>query len=580
MERMLKRAGMTASVALLTVAGVLGGSLVAYADNLQDTIEDAVTSALVLEAGSSTTRSAGIRVVGNNAQQDPDDGCNIDPGESPLKLDLITPTGITATPDPLLITECGTNFTVVFTAGTDAVSGSVTVAVISGPAGGGTYVNHVSIPITITQPTPTNTKPAVTVQGVTATSYEIGSVPSATCSVTDTQDGPSSFPAVISGTLVHGLGTQTATCDHTDAGGLAADTATITYSVVDTGDPTISHVLTPAAANTNGWYKTAVGVAFTCSDGGSGIQSCGPDTTLSEGAAQSYTGTATDWAGNSTDDIVSGINIDTTAPTINATLTPGTGPNAAGWYKTPIDVDFTCLDGLSGIDTCIGDADLGEGENQSATGTATDLAGNVTERIVSDIDIDLTAPEVAFVGAFGSSYVFGEVPAAPTCSASDDLSGVAASGCAVSGYSSAVGSHELTATATDVAGNTAQVTLEYTVLAWDLTGFFSPVDMGGVLNTVKGGSTVPLKFEVFAGGTELTDIAAIQSFRMATISCAGGVPEDAIEITATGATQLRYDATAGQFIQNWATPKKPGTCMRVTMTTDDGSFISADFKLK
>ena len=32
--------------------------------------------------------------------------------------------------------------------------------------------------------------------------------------------------------------------------------------------------------------------------------------------------------------------------------------------------------------------------------------------------------------------------------------------------------------------------------------------MNGVVNTVKGGSTVPLKFEVFAGTTELTDTAS------------------------------------------------------------------------
>ena len=45
-------------------------------------------------------------------------------------------------------------------------------------------------------------------------------------------------------------------------------------------------------------------------------------------------------------------------------------------------------------------------------------------------------------------------------------------------------------------------------------------------------------------------------------------------------TSLRYDTTAGQFVQNWATPKKPGTCYTVTMTTQDGSTKSANFILK
>ncbi|NTU88495.1 MAG: single-stranded DNA-binding protein [Actinobacteria bacterium] len=56
---------------------------------------------------------------------------------------------------------------------------------------------------------------------------------------------------------------------------------------------------------------------------------------------------------------------------------------------------------------------------------------------------------------------------------------------------------------------------------------------------------------------------------------------DDIEFTTTGGTSLRYDSTGGQFIQNWRTPKgKAGYCYEATLTTDDGSFISASFKLK
>ena len=50
--------------------------------------------------------------------------------------------------------------------------------------------------------------------------------------------------------------------------------------------------------------------------------------------------------------------------------------------------------------------------------------------------------------------MFGAVPAAPTCTGTDQLSGPA--GCPVTGYSTAVGTHTLTATATDLAGNTAR----------------------------------------------------------------------------------------------------------------------------
>jgi hypothetical protein len=477
---------------------VLGG--IAHADTLQDTIADTGTG-VTLVAGSGTSGSAAIRLIGNNAAGDPDQGCNIDPGENPLKLDIVAPAGVTANPDPMSITSCGTEFPITFTASSSAQSGHVTVTVLSGPAGGGTYVNQVDIPITITQPAPVNTKPSVTVQGVSdGVSYEIGHVPAATCAISDAEDGDSTAAATVSGTLSHGLGSQTATCDYTDLGGLAADTASVSYRVVDTGNPSISHSLSPTGPNAQGWYKQDVTVAFTCDDAGSGVQSCEVDATLGEGSGQSVTGTATDWAGNTATDTVSGINI------------------------------------------------------------------------------DKTAPSVSLSGGPGESYYFGSDPAAPACEASDALSEVAS--CVVTGGGTAVGPHRYTATATDNAGNRQTAHLDYTVLAWNLNGFYAPVDMNGVWNTVKGGSTVPLKFEAFAG-SELTATSAVKSFIQKQVACPGSsAPTDAIEITTAGGTSLRYDSTAGQFIQNWATPKKPGTCWNVTMTTQDDSQVSANFMLK
>ena len=54
--------------------------------------------------------------------------------------------------------------------------------------------------------------------------------------------------------------------------------------------------------------------------------------------------------------------------------------------------------------------------------------------------------------------------------------------------------------------------------------------------------------------------------------------EDTVEITTTGATELRY--TGGQFIQNWQTPKGADMCYRTTMTAQDGSLLTAYFKTK
>ena len=128
----------------------------------------------------------------------------------------------------------------------------------------------------------------------------------------------------------------------------------------------------------------------------------------------------------------------------------------------------------------------------------------------------------------------------------------------------------------------AQVTL--VVSPWHVTGFYTPVTMGGasVVNTIKGGSTVPLKFNIYrtVGGVELTGINDIGAFHVYTISCSAGTVEDPIELTTTGETSLRYDATNRHFIQNWQAPKGAGSCYRVAMTSRDGTSLDAYFKTK
>ncbi len=116
-----------------------------------------------------------------------------------------------------------------------------------------------------------------------------------------------------------------------------------------------------------------------------------------------------------------------------------------------------------------------------------------------------------------------------------------------------------------------------TVLPLTLNGFYRPVDMG-IKNYAKAGATVPLKFEIFKDGVELTDTNVLETFAQK-INCVSGAGDD-IEQYATGGTSLRYDATGGQFVFNWQAPKAAGSCYRVTMTAKDGSSLQADFSLK
>jgi hypothetical protein len=342
-------------------------------------------------------------------------------------------------------------------------------------------------------------------------------------------------------------------------------------------------VVTPAvspSANSYGWHKSDAIVKFNGSDPLSGIDDCTLDVTVStEGASQAIPGTCTDNAGNKGSASAT-VSVDRTAPTISGS--PTTAANGYGWYNSDVSIKWTCGDALSGVVACPGNSLIStEGSNGSATESVSDKAGNAASNSVSGIHLDKSKPtNVAFSGgvANGGIYYYNFVPAQPTCTASDAPSGLLS--CVVTGYSAAIGPHTLTATATDRAGNVETATLNYAVNSWTIGGFYQPVDMNGVLNTVKGGSTVPLKFEIFAGTTELTATSSVKGFSATMISCSAAAGTDEIEITSTGGTLLRYDATGGQFIQNWQTPKSPGACLRTTITTLDDSKITAVFQLK
>jgi hypothetical protein len=368
---------------------------------------------------------------------------------------------------------------------------------------------------------------------------------------------------------------------HSDGGSAGPVTVTIKR---DATKPTVLASINPPDPALTGWYNFATGaptVSFTCGDDMSGVDTCSVAHTFGDGENQSHTGYAVDLAGNQNSAGVENVDVDLGLPTITAALDKS--PDSSGWFNLATGaptVSFTCGDAISGVKSCSDPYLFGEGENQSKAGYVEDYAGNQNSDSVEDVDVDLTAPGLTWIGSIsdGESFYYGFVPAAPTCTASDDLSGP--DGCDVIGYSADVGAHTLKATAYDVAGNKTEETRSYTVLAWTLKGFYQPVDMNGVMNTVKGGSTVPLKFELFAGPTELTDVAYIKSLTTTKITCTADSILDPIETTATGGTSLRYDLIGDQFIFNWQTPKTPGVCIQVKMTALDGSFLTANFKLK
>lgn len=570
----------------LAGAALLLSTTVVYADDISNALDadiDAIAEVMPLNVGGASG-TTNLYLQPRNG--DGKNGCNIQ-GSQVLALSVASSNPAVATVSPSSVTFNSCGDTPVLTV-SPVSAGSTTISVSqTANTTGGTF-NLAPATFVVTVAPPPNTAPTVSITGVTGgASYEIGTVPVAGCSVEDAEDGNSTFAATLSaitGPLAaFGLGERTASCSYTDGGGLPA-TVSVTFTIVDTGDPTIVLQSRTPAANADGWNNTDVTLVWSCTDTGSGVVAATVTVTLTtEGANQSATGTCVDNAGNDASDTQTAISIDKTAPTISDDGPSGDlGSN--GWYVSAVSNTFTASDNLSGVaGTNPVSPSTGSAEGVGITvnsGPFSDLADNTTAGIDSAaFDIDLSDPtDVAFSSLLGGSYIFGSVPPAPTCTASDAVSGLA--GCVVTGYSTLVGTHTLTATATDYAGRTATATATYTVLAWTLRGFYNPVDMGGILNVVKGGATVPLKFDVFAGPTELTSVSSIASFRTAAIDCGTQAGSDEIEIVSTGGTSLRYDATAGQFIQNWQTPKTPGLCYRATMTTLDGSSLTAYFQTK
>ncbi|MBX6370190.1 MAG: HYR domain-containing protein [Rhodospirillales bacterium] len=282
---------------------------------------------------------------------------------------------------------------------------------------------------------------------------------------TDADSGVASAPAPVT---VSGEGSgQTASASCTD---LVGNTATVSFGPIDIDRtaPTVTASATTAdgALYTAGtWTAQAVTVTFACSDGASGVAAVSAAQTLdSDEKDASVTGTCTDAAGNGATAAFDHIDIDRTPPTIVATATPA--PNASGWNDGPVTVTFTCNDGDgSGVATCPDPVTLSsEGAAQSVTGTATDAVGHSASATAGGISIDTTPPVVVW-GDHPATYLPTD-RVAIACTASDALSGIAASTCAdidAPASSFGVGTTTLTATVTDAAGNTTTTRTSFTV---------------------------------------------------------------------------------------------------------------------
>ncbi len=348
---------------------------------------------------------------------------------------------------------------------------------------------------------------------------------------------------------------------------------------LDTTPPVITPMVT-GTLGTNGWYTSDVTVTWSVVDNESAIiteSGCETSTVTMDTLGDIFTCSATSSGGTASESVT--IQRDATPPTITGGNLEGA--NANGWYNTPVEVTFICDDATSGIASCTATQTLGQGADQSVSGTAVDNAGNSASTDVTGINIDLTPPEVTVTGVInGAVYTLGSVPAAG-CVTTDTLSGVQtdATLSVIGGNANGVGLFDASCTgALDRAGNPGEATVTYQVI-YPYTGFFPPVENPPAVNVARAGAAVPIKFSL--AGDRGFDIFAADSPTSAAIACSGGQTSDIEQTVTAGNSSLNYDPVTDQYIYVWKTRKIwAGTCQQFILTLNDGTVHQADFEFK
>lgn len=373
----------------------------------------------------------------------------------------------------------------------------------------------------------------------------------------------------------------------------------------DTQAPTTT-VQESGTQGTNDWYTSGVTLSFTSQDeGGAGVlntyyykdgeetlHEAGNSVAIDTEGATKIWYLSVDKAGNTEQPKNITVHIDKTAPAI--TYTGRTDANSKGWNNNDVTVNWTCADETSGVvNTSISETVKPEGKDQSVTGTCTDKTGNAATDTQKGINIDKTNPTITITSPQNdATYILNSIVNADW-NTNDDLSGIAIeNGTVPSGSpidTSKVGPHEFSVTATDNAGNTISATVNYKVI-YRFDGFLQPINDTAheqtcgtpcTVSTFKGGSTVPVKFQlkdvngIIVQSTNLPQWITPQQGTAITES----IDETVFTDPATSGTTYTWDIK--QYHYNWGTKGfATGYYWLIGVTLDDGQTYAVNIGLR
>ncbi len=264
----------------------------------------------------------------------------------------------------------------------------------------------------------------------------------------------------------------------------------------------------------------------------------------------------------------------------------GPASTPAGFFTGPVTVDAT--DSVSGVAlTATVDGVPRALPTQVTTDglhlvTVTAADGGHASRAFL---IDGTRPQIVITTpAEGAVYNLNSVVKADfTCldagSGIKSCTGTVANGARIS--TSQIGDNTFTVTAKDSVGNVTTLTHHYTV-AWPFTGFLFPVKNPPVVNFVKGGFYVPLRFSL--GGNRSLSIFATGFPKSTAIPCphmsASTMNDDDEQGSPPLPSVLVYIGFIDQYIYFWKTERSwAGTCRDFNMKLKDGTEHHALFKI-
>ncbi|HEX8129263.1 MAG TPA: immunoglobulin-like domain-containing protein [Pyrinomonadaceae bacterium] len=403
----------------------------------------------------------------------------------------------------------------------------------------------------------------------------------------DACDGP--VPAIVTSDVdPDTVGTYTITYTATDDNGTAADTsddrvgtATRTVHVVDTTDPVIT---------LNGGNTTTVECHGVFTDpGAEATDACAGDLdsaiqvsgTVNPNTVGTYTLTYTvsDASGNDATATRTVTVVDTTAPVITII---GDSPATVECHGIYADEGATASDACAGAVpvSVSGSVDVNTPGAYTITYTATDGTNTGTATRTVNV-VDTTDPVIScpanIVVTLPANSTAISMPVSFNVTASDSCGTAEVVTSHASGASFPVGTTTVNATATDQSGNTSSCSFNVTV-HYLFAGFFPPISNLPVLNTVKAGSAIPIKFSL--SGNKGLNIFADDSPASGVVACNSTDPAvDLTEIDTPAASSLTYDAASDRYHYNWKTLKAwEGTCRQLVVTQNDGTQHRANFK--